>query len=29
LNTVEVGMIRKAGFTGVPLLIGASTLTEA
>jgi hypothetical protein len=26
---VEMGTIRKEGFTGVPLLLGADTLTEA
>jgi hypothetical protein len=26
---VEMGMIRKERFTGVPLLLGADTLTEA
>ena len=26
---VELGMIRKERFTGVPLLLGADTLTEA
>jgi hypothetical protein len=25
---VEMGLIRKAGLTGVPLLLGANTLTE-